>query len=299
MDDERRTSPEEPEETVEAAGSDPGQNIGVYLLDAATPEERTSFEQAVEALPEVRAEAVRLAPVAMSLGRVYDLNPDQIPAAYDVSAVPSGTLKGRVLTSVVPSAPMDQAGPAKPIRPQGRVRGGAPARGEPIPIRGWRTPWAAVAALIIVAAGITLWALSIQNKYDDQSREVAAQSTEIAMIRATSNASAYTLTATGDLQANAAGTLFYSSKDQQAALMLSGMPAITDNSVYQIWYIKGSSAPAPGATFQPNADGTKTMPLTPSLALFDSVAVTHEKAGGSTTPTMPILLTGTASGAAG
>jgi anti-sigma-K factor RskA len=240
------------------------------------------------------------------LGRVYDLNPEQAPEAFDVSAEASHELKERVLASAAPAAEPGTApasiATAPPLRPQGRVRGGTPARGvEPTPIRrgAWRTPWVAAAAMLIVAVGVTLWALAVQNKYDDQSREMRAQSTEIAQIRTNSNASAFTITATGDGPAQAGGTLFYSPKDQQAVLVLANLPAAKANSVYQLWYIKGSSAPAPGATFKPNADGSLVFKTNASINSFDVVALTEEPAGGSTTPTMPILMTGTVGPAAG
>jgi len=157
----------------------------------------------------------------------------------------------------------------------------------------------AAAAMLLVAVGVTLWALGLQNKYDDQTREINAQSTEISVIRTNSNASAYTLTATKDGPAGAGGTLYYSPKDQQAVLVLKDMPVITDTSVYQIWFINGSNAPTPGVYFKPNADGTITLPMTPSINSFSVVALTQEKAGGATTPTMPILLAGTVGVASG
>lgn len=318
MDDEKTPQSNEPQaeddDPVETAGGDLGQDIGVYLLDAATPDERAEFERAVEALPEVRAEAVQLAPAAAVLGKLYELTPDEAPEAYDLSVEPSAELRGRILASawaeraappaaeaIEPTAPASQAAPpVRAIRPQGRVRGGAPAT-EPIPIRrkSLATPWMAAAALLVIAVGGVLWALALQNKIDNQNREMRAQSTEIAQIRANANASAYTLAATGNGPAQAKGMLYYSQKDQQAVLVLNQLPMPSNNSVYQLWYISGSNAPSPGATFKPDANGEEMMATTPGITSFDTVALTMEPAGGSTKPTMPILLVGSTKGTPG
>lgn len=308
MDDEQPRNRREPDAAVEAAGSDPGQNIGVYLLDAAAPDERAEFEQTVEASPKVRVEAVQLAPVAAALSKMYDLSPEQAPEAFDARSEPSSTLRERVLASAAEFEPSVREAPvsistAKPIRPQGRVRGGAPApAGQLIPMRdrgAWRSPWLAAAAMLIALVGVSLWALGVQNKMNDQTRELHAQSTEVAQIRANSNASAFNIVATSNGPVAGAGTLFYSMKDQKTVLVLNHLPAITDNSVYQLWFIKGASAPAPGLTFQPNRDGSAILSTQAPITSFDVVAFTKEPAGGSAAPTTPILLVGTVNGAAG
>lgn len=320
LDDETTHRPAEPKDPANAAGSGPGQDVGVYLLDAATPEERAEFERAAEALPDVRAEAVQLAPAAAALATVYELSPEQAPEAFDLAVQPSAALRGRILATAwaearkppatAPASPVAESAPSPaPIltattpRPQGRVRGGMPAPGlaEPIPIRSrsWRTPWMAAAAMLVVAVGLALWALALQNKMDDQTREMHAQSTEIAQIRTNANASAYTLTATGDGPSQAGGTFFYSQKDQRAVLVLDKMPELSGNSVYQLWYISGSSAPSPGATFKPSANGPLLLQTTPGIPSFDVVALTKEPEGGSKAPTTPVLMTGTTKGAAG
>ena len=309
LDDETNNQPAPPDDAAEAAGSDLGQDIGVYLLDAALPEERAEFEQAADALPEVRAEAAGLAPAALALGKLYELSPEEAPEAFDLSAEPSAELRGRILASAWAEAvahppaaatePTPIAAP-RPIRPQGRVRGGAPGLPGARPLRrqNMLTPWMAAAAMLVVAIGLALWALALQTKMDDQSREMRAQSTEIAQIRASSNASAFTLTATGDGPSQASGMLYYSPQKQQAVLVMDKLPMPSDNSVYQLWYMVNNT-PMPGATFKPSADGSAMIVTTPNVPSFDLVAMTKEPPGGSTTPTMPVLMTGSTKGSAG
>jgi hypothetical protein len=312
VDDETNNQPTPPDDQSEAAGSDLGQDVGVYLLDAATPEERAEFERAVDALPEVRAEAVELAPAALALGKIYELSPEEAPEAFDLSVEPSAELRGRILASVwedavahpasvVTAEPTPIAAP-RPIRPQGRVRGGAPAPGlagtRPLRRQTVLTPWMAAAAMLVVAVGLALWALALETKMDDQSREMHAQSTEIAQIRASANASAFSLTSTGDGPSQASGMLYYSPQKQQAVLVMDKLPMPSDGSVYQLWYMVNNT-PMPGATFKPSADGSAMMVTTPAAPSFDLVAMTKEPAGGSTTPTTPMLMVGSTKGTAG
>lgn len=313
LDDETNNQPAPPNEPDETTESELGQDVGVYLLDAATPEERAEFERAADALPEVRAEAAELAPAALALGKIYELTPEQAPEAFDLSVEPTAELRGRILASAwaeavahpAPAKPTPLAAPSRaprPMRPQGRVRGGAPAPAVPgaRPLRRQNvlTPWMAAAAMLVVAVGLALWALAIQNKMDDQTREMHAQSTEIAQIRTSANASAYTLSATGDGPSQASGMLYYSPQNQQAVLVMDKLPMPADNSVYQLWYMVNNT-PMPGATFKPSADGSAMMTTTPGVGSFDLVAMTKEPAGGSKTPTTPVLMIGSTKGSAG
>jgi hypothetical protein len=60
-----------------------------------------------------------------------------------------------------------------------------------------------------------------------------------------------------------------------------------------------NNTPMPGATFKPSADGSAMMVTTPAAPSFDLVAMTKEPAGGSTTPTTPMLMVGSTKGTAG
>jgi anti-sigma-K factor RskA len=80
---------------------------------------------------------------------------------------------------------------------------------------------------------------------------------------------------------------------QLALLSVASLDAAPDGQTYQLWYIVDGT-PVPSTTFLPSADGTA---LVASIPLPDSggvqaVAVTLEPAGGSQTPTMPILFLG-------
>ncbi len=73
------------------------------------------------------------------------------------------------------------------------------------------------------------------------------------------------------------------------------LPRLSGNRVYELWLMPSSGAsPIPAGTFVPDADGRARIVsprFRPGVAA-NGFAVTAEKAGGSATPTLPILLTG-------
>lgn len=76
------------------------------------------------------------------------------------------------------------------------------------------------------------------------------------------------------------------------ATNLTPLPA---NKTYELWVIPASgAAPIPAGTFQPDARGMASvlLPKLPRGVPAKAFGVTMENAGGSTTPTMPILLAG-------
>jgi anti-sigma-K factor RskA len=193
-----------------------------------------------------------------------------------------------------------------PPRADSRGRGGTGTGSGMAPATPWETMgrfgsgWLAAAVLAIVAVGAVIWALSLQSTIDDKDQQLADKDRQIADFRRQANASAWHLVPGSSDQANQSGTLLYSLPDQTGALVVQDMPELPPDQVYQSWLIKGNNAPVPGPTFTVDDTGTGSVPIvgadTPS---YNVVAVTKEPQGGSTAPTMPILLQGQLTGAAG
>lgn len=78
-----------------------------------------------------------------------------------------------------------------------------------------------------------------------------------------------------------------------AVLSASSLEPLPAEQSYQLWFIVGG-VPVPSTTFTPGADGEAILASVsvPSEGRVDAVAVTREPAGGSATPTMPILFVG-------
>lgn len=91
---------------------------------------------------------------------------------------------------------------------------------------------------------------------------------------------------------DAAGRAFWS---RTAGLMFTAdrLPALPAGRVYQLWTITGSVATGAG-TFTPDAQGAASVSsvVPAGAAKPDAFGVTIEPAGGSATPTMPIVMVG-------
>ncbi|HEY5254283.1 MAG TPA: anti-sigma factor, partial [Acidobacteriaceae bacterium] len=75
----------------------------------------------------------------------------------------------------------------------------------------------------------------------------------------------------------------------------SHLAPLPPNKTYELWVIPANgSAPVPAGTFQPDAQGMASvlLPNLPKGIPAKAFGVTMENAGGSTTPTLPILLAG-------
>lgn len=85
-------------------------------------------------------------------------------------------------------------------------------------------------------------------------------------------------------------------KDRGALIFTaSNLTPLPPNKTYELWVIPASgAAPIPAGTFQPDARGMASvlLPSLPPGVQAKAFGVTMENSGGSTTPTMPILLAG-------
>ena len=75
----------------------------------------------------------------------------------------------------------------------------------------------------------------------------------------------------------------------------SHMVPLPPNKTYELWVIPANgTAPIPAGTFQPDVHGMASilLPSLPKGVQAKAFGVTMENAGGSTTPTLPILLAG-------
>ena len=176
-----------------------------------------------------------------------------------------------------------------------------------------------LALLLIVSTG---WALALQNQVQTAQAEQArlqleltqaraeqatlqqqvstlqAQNTTLQQERATAlavlgaaNVVAHPLTGTEALP-GATATMWIDPATNQAVLITRNLPALPAGQTYEFWLIAGTARPA--GLFQTTADGYGLLVVdtTQPLTSFQQAGITAEKAGGSDTPTAPILVAG-------
>jgi anti-sigma-K factor RskA len=171
-------------------------------------------------------------------------------------------------------------GPAPPEALRGRIIEGARAepRAPVIRLRRRNWPLATVAAVAAAAAclaiGLGLWANSLSNSLDE---ERSAKKTYEQILR--SGATAKPLI-------GADGWLLVAN-DGRAALSVCGLADAPSAKTYEAWVISGET-PQPAGLFR-GGSGCNPVVLSERVPNSATVAVTLERAGGATSPTLPIL----------
>jgi hypothetical protein len=156
---------------------------------------------------------------------------------------------------------------------------------------------------------ILVFALAMQNRMmhreltaatrdSVQARDQAARAVDMMRMLTgyDSDAVRVTLVAT-NAKPQPTGRAVYSPKTGRLVLLASNFAPVPQDKAYQLWLIPQQGAPIPAGVFKPDAKGTATMmlPSMPKDVQTKAFAITIEPAGGSATPTMPIMLMGQSS----
>jgi anti-sigma-K factor RskA len=90
------------------------------------------------------------------------------------------------------------------------------------------------------------------------------------------------------------GKAIYSPKSGALMFFASNFTPAPPEKAYELWILPEKGAPIPAGTFKPDASGNAMMmmPPVPKDVQAQGFGITMEKAEGSTTPTLPILLLG-------
>ena len=241
-----------------------------YALGALTPEETRTFETALAQSADLQREVAEYREVNALL-------------ATNRTAAPAADLKHRL---------MERIGQAK-ITPLA-----APVAR--------RFPWtaSALAATALLALGLGARSRRLEREVADAKSALAASAAQLARREETLNT---LLMAEADLTvvklstpgAQAPGMqFFWNRRANRAVLHAFRLPPTTAGKVYQLWLIPRDGKPIPSLTFNSAPDGHALVEAfqLPIDGGFDAAAITVEPEGGSTTPTMPILLVGRVAG---
>jgi hypothetical protein len=160
--------------------------------------------------------------------------------------------------------------------------------------------WVAAAACLFYAVqvhetnqGIRQQLLS-ENAQLVQSNISAARAKEVLDVLSSPQAQRVTLVAAHS-KPEPAGHAVYLPNRGALVFTASNLAPLPANKTYELWVIPANGgAPVPAGTFRPDGRGMASV-LLPKLApgiRAKAFGVTMENSGGSTTPTMPILLAG-------
>ncbi|MBX3100864.1 MAG: anti-sigma factor [Salinibacterium sp.] len=211
---------------------------------------------------EARTEAAEFADTAALLGLAVD------------PETPLATLKASIMAQLASTPQVEREPDA---RFSGRAESIAQARWFSRPVRALLAVAAAVA--LIVGGGIAVTTINATTSQQ-------ASADRLAAIYAASDMTSIKTTMEGGGEA----TLVYASSLATAALIVDGMHSLPPDKVYELWYINDDGA-RPAGMLNVGADGTTWCVLEGTMLHGDSVGVTVEPRGGSTTPSAdPVLM---------
>ncbi len=269
----------------------PQDDLALHAMGALSPEEAAQVRAHMEVCAECREELAALsgdmALVAMSVDQ------HEPPAGarerflnrIAADAVANGDLQPATAPKAADRAPVVSID-------------AAPRRSA-----SWSTwiAWGAVAAMIVIAFGLEMRLRSLSRQLELQAQliqhqqQANARAQMVMDLLSAPDAQHVMLTAAKSKPAPMAKTVYMASK---GALLMqaSNLDPLPGNKTYELWVIPMKGAPMPAGMFRPDAAGNASvvMPDMPKGIEAKAFGVTIENAGGSTTPTMPIVLAGAA-----
>ena len=235
---------------------------GAYALDALDDADRERFERHLQRCPACADDVRRMTSTATAM-------------AMAVAAEPPPGLKERVLAAAAATPQLPPLAPAAAAR---RRHGRRLTRSDWFP----RLALGLAAAGVAAAVALAVVTVSTQNRLDT----VQAQNQQIAAVLSAPDAQI----ATGTSSTGGTATVVLSYAEQKMIFTSSGLPALPNAKVYELWLLSTGSARPAGLLPQPT-DGKTAPVLAAGLTSADKVGVTVEPAGGTSSPTTtPILV---------
>ncbi|GAA1414096.1 anti-sigma factor domain-containing protein [Catellatospora coxensis] len=231
---------------------------GPYVLHALDEAERETFIQHLRGCETCAAEVAELHETVARL-------------ADDAWSVPPPALRDNVLAAVRRTR---QIPPARPVR----------ARREPT--RWWRHPAALTAAACLLVAALVggaTFAVQERRLREERAATAAAQQ-ELARTQAVLTAPDATVRTSG--VAGGGKVTVVSSAGQDAAVILLATHSPGAQKAYQFWLMEGTTPHSAGVLAA--GQGTATH-LVSGVNAADAMGLTVEPAGGSASPTLPII----------
>ncbi|MFC9507117.1 anti-sigma factor domain-containing protein [Streptomyces sp. NPDC057002] len=231
---------------------DPHLDVGAYVLHALPADEEAAFEEHLAGCAPCRAEVDQLSGAAVGMGAAE-------------TNTPSADLRRRVLERIA-AVPQDRSVAAESRRRRRRQRG-------------LRLALAASLAAAAALGGIAWWQSSEADNAREESAEERSEYRRLADVLTAPDA---TISAK-DLVHGGTASVVASRAENRSAVFASGLPPLTDDRVYQLWYAESGQLRPAGLLS--TASGGHAEVLEGRLGGATAVCLTVEPAGGSRQPT--------------
>ncbi len=163
-------------------------------------------------------------------------------------------------------------------------------------------PWLAAAALLVLSVSLGLEIHELKAALQTQTEASARQAADSARAQQvldvlSAPAAQHVLLTAAKTPPQPTGRAVYLASRGSLIFQGNNLAQLSADKTYELWVIPANgAAPIPAGLFRPDASGNASvvLPPLPTGVPAKAFGVTIEKAGGSTTPTAPILLAGAA-----
>lgn len=194
---------------------------------------------------------------------------------------------------------------ADALAAQPSVKQGARGKILLFPGSSW-IPWAAAAALAILAISLSVKNIALNKELADASGKVTDLTDQSAQARQvidllTSHSAQRVLLTVSKASVEPTGRAIYLAESGSLVFQANNLKLLASDKTYELWVIPANGKPIPAGLFRPDAagDASVVLPPLPKGVPAKAFGVTIEKAEGSDTPTAPIIISGATASTAG
>lgn len=265
-------------------GHNTQEELASFAMQSLPAEESASIRTHLQTCPACLAELSQICGDLALLGIAVDQQP-----------LPDGA-RERFLARIASSPalkPRESLAEVTPISVKSARRG-----------PGFWVPWAAAAAMAILAISLGVQNRALNDELNDESKLVtnlaarASRAQQILEVLTAPGAQRVTLT-DSKTPAQPSARATYLPERGGLILLAANLKPLPEGKTYELWIIPADGKPpVPAGLFHPDETGAATLLLPPLASGITAKAfgVTIEKAQGADSPTSPIILSGAATG---